>query len=111
MNKKLIGLIIFILFFTTIIPTNALEFDEKINDEQRSIDICFVFLFGRISDAQKNHNFLSIKAKTVFILDVIYHGIKYFDIQFEIVRGMTRGFIGLEFHGILTKNFICGYLA
>lgn len=31
--------------------------------------------------------------------------------KFEIVRGMTRGFIGLEFHGILTENFICGYLA
>jgi hypothetical protein len=110
MKKNMIGLILCILFLTTIIPINTSAFDENINDGQRSIDICFVFLFGRISDAQQNHDFLSIKAKTVFILDVIFHGIKYFDIQFEIVRGMTRGFIGLEFHGILTENFIFGYL-
>jgi len=110
MKKKLIGLIICILFFTSLLPTNVVAFNEEINDEQKSIGMYFVFLFGRIFEAQKNNNFLSFKAKTVFILDVIFRGIKYFDIQFEIVRGMTRGFYGIEFHGILTENFIFGYL-
>ena len=110
MKKKLIGLIICILFLTTILPINTLAFNEEINDEQRSIDTSFVFIFGRIIDFQKNHNFLSIKARTVFILDVIFHGIRYFDIQFEIVRGMTRGFYGIEFHWFLSENFIFGYL-
>lgn len=110
MKKKQIGLIICILLFTTIIPFNTLAHNGEIDNNKKAIDTNFVFLFGRIFEAQQNHNFLSIKARTLFILDVIYHGIRYFDIQIEIVRGMTRGFIGLEFKGILTESFIFGIL-
>jgi hypothetical protein len=75
MNQKFIVGILCIVFLMTAIPINVSAYTVDNTKELLSVDIYYVFLFGRIVDYQKNDNFLSIKAKTVFIFDILFHGI------------------------------------